>query len=57
MLTTYEQSRLAEIRAALEKYRALGVDVSTWEAEFFMGIIDKFADRRPGSDSIKRAVR
>lgn len=45
MLTISEQSRLAEIRAALERHRAMGVDVSTWEAEFFMGLIDKFAER------------
>jgi hypothetical protein len=45
MLTTREQRRLAEIRAALEKQRAMGVDVSAWEAEFFFGVIDRLVER------------
>ncbi len=39
MLTLPEQKRLAHIRVSMEKHRALGFDVSTWEAEFFIGII------------------
>lgn len=42
-LNVDEQQRLAGIRAALERYRAEGIDVSSWEAEFLLGIIDRMA--------------
>ena len=45
MMTTDEQLRLATVRVALEKHRAMGVDVSAWEAEFFVGIIEKLTKR------------
>lgn len=40
-ITKNERKRLAEIRADLEKHRALGVDVSCWHDEFFLKLIDK----------------
>jgi hypothetical protein len=45
MLTLTERTRLAEIRAGLEKHRALGLDVSAWESEFFLGVIDRLVAR------------
>jgi hypothetical protein len=40
-LTKYEQQRLMQIRAALERFRAEGEDVSTWESKFFLELIGK----------------
>jgi hypothetical protein len=42
-LTHTEQTRLAEIRMNLEKHRALGFEVETWESEFLLGVIEKLA--------------
>lgn len=33
------ETRLAQIRKDLEKHRALGFDVETWEASFFLELI------------------
>lgn len=40
-LTSGQQKRLAEIRMHLEKFMALGVDTSDWEATFFFEILEQ----------------
>jgi hypothetical protein len=41
-ITPDEQKRLAQIRKDVEKHRAMGIDVSTWEAEFFLELVSRF---------------
>lgn len=45
MITETDQKRLAEIRATVEKHRALGWDVDTWESSFFLNLIEKLRKR------------
>lgn len=40
-MTIEQQKRLAEIRMSLEKHRALGFDVSDWEATFFFELLEQ----------------
>lgn len=47
-LTKYEQQRLSQIRAALERFRAEGEDVSTWESKFFLELFDKMNGKGVG---------
>lgn len=44
-LTPSEKSRIAQIRRGLRKFKRQGVDTSSWEAEFFLGILDRFTGR------------
>lgn len=41
ILSQSESNRLCQIRKNLEMYRAQGIDVSTWESEFFLRLIDR----------------
>ena len=40
-LTAYEKDRIADIRKALRRHKREGVDVTAWEATFFLRIIDR----------------
>lgn len=41
LLSVEQEKRLSQIRGSLEIHRAMGHDVSTWEAEFFFDYIEK----------------
>lgn len=40
-LTQQEKDRISDIRKTLRRYKRDGIDVSTWEATFFLRIIDR----------------
>lgn len=40
-LTPNQKDRISDIRRALRKLKQRGFDVSTWEATFFLQIIDQ----------------
>lgn len=46
-ITISDQKRLADIRMNLEKHRAMGFDVSNWEAEFLLNLINKIRNDMP----------
>lgn len=45
-LTRKEQKRIKEIRDCLDKFRNFGIDLSTWESEFLLGVIDRLTNTR-----------
>lgn len=45
LFTPYELQRLSAIRKSLDKFQAMGMDTSTWEAEFFLDIIARLVIR------------
>lgn len=40
-ISEYEKERIADIRRALKRFKRRGVEVETWEATFFLRIIDR----------------
>lgn len=45
-LTKSEKDRLSQIRKNVKKFKRLGHDVKTWEATFFLKIIDRLVGER-----------
>ncbi len=40
-MTQTDSQRLAQIRTNLLEHEAAGIDTSTWEATFFIGLFDR----------------
>jgi molybdopterin-guanine dinucleotide biosynthesis protein A len=48
MLTKNEKKRIAGIRNAMRHFKRVRVDTSSWDAPFFLGIIDKLLKQTKG---------
>lgn len=52
-ITKDEQARIAKIRKDLRKFERRGINTSTWEASFWLKILDrKVKDRRKSETKI-----